>query len=84
MTLFTVDMGEAVGFYQALGFPLLCGGPVAEFTSFGLAGGYLNLQLEGVGSARRELWGRVVFWVDDVDAMYRRVFAAGSHRRPHL
>jgi catechol 2,3-dioxygenase-like lactoylglutathione lyase family enzyme len=77
VTLFTAHMGAAVGFYQALGFPLLYGGPEAEFTSFRVGAGYLNLQLERIGSARRELWGRVVFWVDDVDAMYRRALAAG-------
>src|SRR4030095_7110438 len=26
---------------------------------------------------RGAIWGRVVFWVDDVDAMYRRAVAAG-------
>lgn len=77
VTLFTADMHEAVGFYQALGFRLLYGGPEEEFTSFRVGTGYLNLQLEGTVCARRELWGRVVFWVDDVDAMYRRALAAG-------
>jgi catechol 2,3-dioxygenase-like lactoylglutathione lyase family enzyme len=77
VTLFTADMNEAVGFYQALGFVLLYGGPDAAFTSFRVGAGYFNLQLEGVGAVRRELWGRVVFWVDDVDAMYRRALAAG-------
>jgi catechol 2,3-dioxygenase-like lactoylglutathione lyase family enzyme len=76
VTLLTVDMTEAVGFYQALGLSLLYGGPEASFTSFRVGDGYLNLQLDAVGSARRTVWGRVVFRVDDVDAMYRRVLAA--------
>ncbi len=80
VTLFTADMGAAVGFYRALGFPLLYGGPEAEFSSFRVGAGYLNLQLDRVGSARREPWGRVVFWVDDVDAMYRRA-RSGIHTR---
>jgi catechol 2,3-dioxygenase-like lactoylglutathione lyase family enzyme len=77
VTLLTVNMVEAVAFYQALGFLLLYGGPEAPFTSFRVGAGYLNLQLDTVGSPRRAVWGRVVFWVDDVDAMYRRALAAG-------
>jgi catechol 2,3-dioxygenase-like lactoylglutathione lyase family enzyme len=77
VTLLTVDMVEAVAFYQALGFSLLYGGPEARFTSFRVGTGYLNLQLDAVGSPRRALWGRVVLRVNDVDAMYRRALAAG-------
>ena len=77
VTLLTVDMVEAVAFYLALGFRLLYGGPGAPFTSFRVGKGYLNLQLETAGSAGRNIWGRVVLWVDDVDAMYRRALAAG-------
>ena len=80
VTLLTVDMVEAVAFYQALGFHLLYGGHEAPFTSFRVGAGYLNLQLDPVSSHRshrRAVWGRVVLWVDDVDAMYRRALAAG-------
>jgi catechol 2,3-dioxygenase-like lactoylglutathione lyase family enzyme len=77
VTLVTVDMSEAAAFYEALGFHLLYGGPDAPFTTFRVGAGYLNLQLVPVGSPRRPVWGRVVFWVDDVDAMYRRALAAG-------
>ena len=77
VTLLTVDMVEAVAFYQALGFHLLYGGQAAPFTSFRVGAGYLNLQLDTAGSSRRAVWGRVVLWVDDVDAMYRRALAAG-------
>jgi catechol 2,3-dioxygenase-like lactoylglutathione lyase family enzyme len=77
VTLLTVDMVEAVAFYQALGFVLLYGGPEARFTSFRVGTGYLNLQLDAFGSPRRALWGRVVLRVEDVDAMYRRALAAG-------
>jgi len=77
VTLLTVNMVEAVAFYEALGFHLLYGGPEAPFTSFRVGAGYLNLELDTVGSPRRAGWGRVVFWVDDVDAMYRRALAAG-------
>src|SRR5262245_41482343 len=77
VTLLTVDMSEAVRFYLALGFRLLYGGPAAAFTSFRVGGGYLNLQLDRAGSPRVSEWGRVVLWVDDVDAMYRRALGAG-------
>ena len=77
VTLLTADMVEAVAFYKALGFHLLYGGQEAPFTSFRVGAGYLNLQLNTVGSTERAVWGRVVLWVDDVDAMYRRALTAG-------
>jgi catechol 2,3-dioxygenase-like lactoylglutathione lyase family enzyme len=77
VTLLTVDMAEAVAFYQELDFHLLYGGHEAPFTSFRVGAGYLNLQLDSVGSPQRAVWGRVVLWVDDVDAMYRRAVTAG-------
>lgn len=77
VTLVTADMAAAVAFYRALGFHLLYGGEEARFTSFRAGSGYLNLQLDTAGSTGRAGWGRVVLWVDDVDAMYRRALAAG-------
>jgi catechol 2,3-dioxygenase-like lactoylglutathione lyase family enzyme len=77
VTLLTIDMARAVAFYQALGFHMLYGGPEAPFTSFRIGDGYLNLQLDPVGLPRTETWGRVIMYVDDVDAMYRRALAAG-------
>lgn len=77
VTLLTADMAAAVAFYEALGFHLLYGGPDALFTSFRAGAGYLNLQLHPAGPPERGIWGRVILWVDDVDAMYRRALAAG-------
>ena len=77
VTLVTVDMVRAVAFYRALAFRLLYGGPEAPFTSFRVGDGYLNLQLGAGGVPHSGVWGRVIFWVDDVDAMYRRARAAG-------
>lgn len=74
VTLMTADMAESVAFYQALGFRLLVGGADAAFTTFRAGDGYLNLQR---GDAPRVLWGRIVFWVDDVDAMHDRAVSAG-------
>ena len=75
VTLLTRDMSESVAFYGALGFGLLYGGPDAVFTSLRVGTGYLNLQLDADASPSD--WGRVVFWVDDVDAMHRRAVHAG-------
>ena len=79
VTLLTADMGAAVTFYQALGFHMLYGGVAAPFTSFRVGGGHLNLQFETGISSERAVWGRVVIWVDDVDAMHERAVAAGFH-----
>src|SRR4029450_5064792 len=70
-------MVVAVAFYEALGFQLLYGGADAGFTSFRVGSGYLHLEFDTGGASRGTIWGRVVFWVDDVDAMYRRALAAG-------
>ena len=39
--------------------------------------GLCNLQGAPAGPPSGALWGRVVLWVDDVDAMYRRAVSAG-------
>ena len=77
VTLLTGRMAEAVAFYQALGFRLLYGGAQAPFTSFGVGEGYLNLQADATAPRREPIWGRVIFWVTDVDATYQRALRAG-------
>ena len=77
VTLLTIDMARAVTFYRDLGFRMLYGGPDAAFTSFRVGDGYLNLQLAPNGSPHAVIWGRVVFWVQDVDVMFQRVQNAG-------
>jgi len=77
VTLVTADMAASVAFYQALGFHLLYGGADAPFTSFRVGPGFLNLQAGPPGPSPGAPWGRVVLWVDDVDAMYRRAVSAG-------
>jgi catechol 2,3-dioxygenase-like lactoylglutathione lyase family enzyme len=79
ITLVTADMDKAVTFYEALGFHLLYGGHDAPFTSFRVGSGFLNLQLDPGSAPGAALWGRVVLWVDDVDAMYERAISAGFH-----
>lgn len=78
VTLVTSDMGASVGFYEALGFRLLYGGAEAAFTSFTVGSGFLNLQRGAAGGERWRGWGRIVFWVDDVDEMHARALAAGA------
>ncbi|MEN3293076.1 MAG: hypothetical protein V7642_2329 [Burkholderiales bacterium] len=75
VTLATHDMAGAVRFYEALGFPLKYGGPNEAFTSFAFGHSYLNL----IAEAREPIrwWGRVIIYVSDVDAIYRKALAAG-------
>ena len=74
VTLATHDMVWAVQFYSALGFPIRYGGGSASFTSFHAGGGYLNL----IAAPMHQCllwWGRVIFYVSDVDSMYRHAVA---------
>ena len=70
-------MATAVAFYDALGFALLTGGADAPFTTYRVGRGFLNLQLDPAHAPLPAIWGRVIFFVDDVDAMHSRVLAAG-------
>jgi uncharacterized glyoxalase superfamily protein PhnB len=77
VTLVTADMRAAVSFYRAMGFETLYGGADAAFTSFRVGDGYLNLQLDATFTRGAKVWGRVIFWVDDVDEMHSRALDAG-------
>lgn len=46
ITLATHDMGQAVRFYQTLGFDMTYGGADDKFTSFRVGTGYLNLAVQ--------------------------------------
>ena len=76
VTLATHDMARAVAFYRALGFELRYGGEQADFSSFSAGASYLNL-IGAEPQQRWSWWGRVIFHVEDVDAMYRRALQAG-------
>jgi catechol 2,3-dioxygenase-like lactoylglutathione lyase family enzyme len=76
ITLATHDMQRAVRFYGSLGFDMLYGGETASFTSFRAGPGYLNLIAQGEDKPW-SWWGRVIFYVDDVDALYERALKAG-------
>ena len=76
VTLATHDMSQAVRFYLLLGFSLLYGDESASFTSFSVGSGFLNLVVQPAGR-RWSWWGRVVFYVADVDALFKRVTDQG-------
>src|SRR5262249_50842669 len=76
ITLATHDMQRSVRFYAALGFETLHGGATSSFTSVRAGGGYLNVVAQPEAK-HWSWWGRVIFYVGDVDAMYQRALAAG-------
>jgi catechol 2,3-dioxygenase-like lactoylglutathione lyase family enzyme len=76
ITLATHDMARAVQFYEALGFGLKFGGAQAAFTNFHAGAGYLNLT-EVSNETQWSWWGRAIFYVADVDALYARACSAG-------
>src|SRR5690554_3249872 len=76
ITLATHDMARAVRFYRALGFDVAHGGETAALTSLIAGPGHLNL-IAAPPDRTWSWWGRVIFHVDDVDAVYRRALAAG-------
>ena len=77
ITLVTRDMAASTEFYDAVGFSMLYGGPTEPFTSYRAGSGFVNLQLDPDWQVASTVWGRVVFWVDDVDAVHAKVVAAG-------
>src|SRR5260370_9604068 len=77
VTLGTHEKPRAVRFYRALGFEVLHGGEESSLTSFRSRRSYLNLTAKAV--ERRSSWGRVIFYVADVDALYARALTGGCH-----
>lgn len=76
VTLATHDMQSAVQFYRSLGFEILHGSETASFSSFRAGTGYLNL-IAQPDERRWSWWGRLIFYVADVDALYERALKAG-------
>lgn len=74
VTIFVTDMARSCAFYRALGFALKFGGDNAGFTSFYAGAGFLNLAW---AKTRSTGWGRAIFHVDDVDAVYATAVTAG-------
>lgn len=78
VTLGTHDMRRAVRFYHSLGFDILHGDEASSFTSFRVGTGYLNL-IARPEQQRWSWWGRIIFYVADVDAFYSRALTAGCN-----
>src|SRR6202040_2985530 len=77
VTLGTHEMPRAVRFYRALGFEVLHGDEESSFTSFRAGTSYLNL-IAQPAQRRWPWWGRVIFYITDVDALYHRALAPRS------
>ena len=76
VTLTTHDMARSVEFYTSLGFQLLYGGGDATFSSFTIGDGYLNLITQPT-EQQWSGWGRLIFHVSDVDALYQQAVELG-------
>lgn len=76
VTLAVADMRRSTAFYEALGFERIYGGPDASFTSYRAGESYLNLI---AAEPPTSLWGRAIFYVEDVDAFHTAALAAGLH-----
>src|SRR6476469_5207643 len=80
VTLGTHEMPRAVRFYRALGFEALHSDEQSSFTSFRAGMSYLIVAQPT--ERRASWWGRVIFYVADVDALYERALAAGCPPTP--
>ena len=76
VTLATHDMARALRFYLGLGFAMRYGGEQAPFSSLDAGNVRLNLTTEG-SDRHWAWWGRLIFYVSDVDAMHRHALACG-------
>src|SRR5258705_3702494 len=74
VTLGTHEMPRAVRFYRVLGFEALHGGEQSSFTSFRAGASYLNL-IAQPAERRWTWWGRVIFYVTDVDAPHQQALS---------
>jgi len=68
-------MPEALTFYTTVGFTLILGGPQSSFST--LQGGEAFVNLTVAPTYTPTWWGRTIFRVEDVDALYQWVCAQG-------
>ena len=80
VTFAVKDMKVSAAFYHQVGFQLLYGGPDEQFATFRSGDAYVNLVLNEDGQL--EWCGRTIFQVDNVDAHYAFVRAAGFDPQP--
>jgi catechol 2,3-dioxygenase-like lactoylglutathione lyase family enzyme len=69
------DMRQAVAFYCKLGCILTFGGPDARFSTLQAGETFVNLTLSP--GYQPQWWGRVIFRVENADAMHRLATAQG-------
>jgi catechol 2,3-dioxygenase-like lactoylglutathione lyase family enzyme len=68
-------MSRALHFYKdILGLKLLYGDENSSFSSFDVNGTYLNRELS---EKVQSLWGRVIFYCDDVDEVHAHLSSQG-------
>ena len=79
VTLGTHEMPRAVRFYRALGVEVLHGGEQSSFTSFRAGASYLNLIAQPADRCW-SWWGRIIFYVADVDTLYDRSLQQDTSR----
>lgn len=77
ITFRVADMAASVAFYEALGFNLIFGGASEPFSTLTGDDCYVNLTAPAAGEQISPEWGRVIFHVDDVDALHAQALAAG-------
>ena len=75
ITLAVTEMARSVVFYRdQVGLEMLYGGEESSFTSFRVGESYVNLIL---AMEKPAWWGRLILYVDDVDAHYQRLTGFG-------
>lgn len=82
ITLVTADMAAAVAFWTAAGFAVIYGGePDSPFTTLRSGACHVNITAREAPEEPPGFWGRVIFHVDDVDALHDQLVAAGYRPR---
>ena len=77
ITLRTADMAASVRFYKALGFRMSYGGDDSPFSTLRSGECFVNLIAVDSAAEVETGWGRVIFHVEDPDALYQRAIDAG-------
>lgn len=79
ITLTTPDMAASIAFYRTVGFTISFGGEHSEFTTMSIEpnGPHVNLISDHEADRALAPWGRVIFHVDDVDNLHRRLITTG-------
>jgi len=75
ITIAVKDMRRSLHFYMSLGLELNFGGEDSSFSSLKIHQGILNLIQDS--TRKGAWWGRIIFYVNDVDAMYEKVIEMG-------